>query len=207
MCVPPTTQDAMHNVPAFPQPQTVTTSTAENTVDNPVENALALHRAGRLDRAEQAYRAILDAQPCDANTLYMLGVLYLQREDIERAIERFDAALALEPHDADCLIDRGIAALVRGDDEGAERFFGQAVEYAPQHALAHSNLGKVRRRMDKREEALASFQRAVELECDLFEAALGRADLLEELSRPHEAVAAYQSNWPRRTCGCCADWA
>jgi tetratricopeptide (TPR) repeat protein len=192
MCVPPTTQDAMHNISVFTQQETFATSTAENTVDNPIEHALALHRAGRLDSAEHAYRAILDAQPCNASTLYMLGVLYLQRQDIERAIERFDAALALEPHDADCLIDRGIAALARGDDEGAERFFSEAVEHAPRHALAHSNLGKVQRRMGKREEALASFQQAVELETNLFDAALGRADLLEALSRPQEAVAAYQ---------------
>ncbi|MEM5382123.1 tetratricopeptide repeat protein [Paraburkholderia phymatum] len=182
----------MHNIPVFTQQETFTTSTVDNPIDDPIRNALALHRAGRLDSAEHAYRAILDAQPCDASTLYMLGVLYLQRQDIERAIERFDAALALEPHDADCLIDRGIAALARGDDAGAERFFGQAVQHAPRHALAHSNLGEVQRLLGKREEALASFQQAVELESDLFEAALGRADVLEALSRPQEAVAAYQ---------------
>ncbi|ALL62940.1 TPR repeat protein [Paraburkholderia caribensis MBA4] len=175
----------MHNA-AAPKPQEAVPTPA-------VDHALALHRAGQLDRAEQAYRAILDAQPDDANTLYMLGVLYLQRTDIERAIECFDASLALRPDDADCLNDRGIAALSRSDNEGAAGFFRRAVECAPQDALAHCNLGKALRRLSRPEEALSHFQRALAIEHDLLDAVLGSADVLEVLSRPDEAVAAYES--------------
>ncbi|BCF96054.1 hypothetical protein PPGU19_006230 [Paraburkholderia sp. PGU19] len=178
------TQDAMHNA---------STLTPQETVSTPaVDHALALHGAGQLDRAEHAYRAILDAQPDDANTFYMLGVLYLQRSDVERAIECFDTSLALRPDDADCLNDRGIAALSRDDNEGAADFFRRAVECAPQDALAHCNLGKALRRLSQPEDALSSFQRALALDHDLFEAALGSADMLEVLSRPHDAVVAYE---------------
>ncbi|MEI5999562.1 tetratricopeptide repeat protein [Paraburkholderia bengalensis] len=174
----------MHNASAF---------TPHHNLTNPtVDQALSLHRAGRLEHAEQAYRAILDARPADPDTLYMLGVLHLQQQDIQRAIERFDAALALAPDHADCLNDRGIAALALGDDEGAERFFGRAVACAPHHALARSNLGKAQRRLGKPHEALASFQHALALESDLFDAALGYADMLDALSRPHDALAAYR---------------
>ncbi|WP_225033988.1 tetratricopeptide repeat protein [Paraburkholderia sp. XV] len=175
----------MHNA-AAPTPQEAVPTPA-------VDHALALHRAGQLDRAEQAYRALLDAQPDDANTLYMLGVLHLQRTDIERAITCFDASLALRPDDADCLNDRGIAALSRADNEGAAGFFRRAVECAPQDALAHCNLGKALRRLSRPEEALSHFQRALAIEHDLLDALLGSADVLEVLSRPHEAVAAYES--------------
>ncbi|WP_241018502.1 tetratricopeptide repeat protein [Paraburkholderia sp. Tr-20389] len=167
--------------------------THENTVPMPhVEHALALHRAGELDRAEQAYRAILDIQPDDTNTRYMLGVLYLQRQDVERAIECFDATLALQPDHADCLNDRGIAALSRGENEDAANFFRRAIDCAPHDALAHCNLGKALRRLSKPEDALASFQRALALDNHSFEAALGSADMLETLARPHEAVTAYE---------------
>lgn len=169
------------------------TLTPQEIVSTPaVDHAQALHSAGQLDRAEQAYRAILDVQPDDANTFYMLGVLYLQRTDVERAIECFDTSLALRPEDADCLNDRGIAALSRGDNEGAADFFQRAVECAPQDALARCNLGKALRRLSKPEDALSSFQRALALDHNLFEAALGSGDVLEVLSRPHDAVAAYE---------------
>ncbi|ACC69687.1 tetratricopeptide repeat protein [Paraburkholderia phymatum] len=164
----------------------------DNTSPASVEHALALHRAGDLDRAGQAYRAILDLQPDDANTRYMLGVLHLQRQEVERAIECFDASLALQPDHADCLNDRGIAALSRGDHEDAAHFFRRATECAPHDALAHCNLGKALRRLSKPEEALASFQRALALDDGDVEAALGSADMLETLARPHEAVTAYE---------------
>jgi tetratricopeptide (TPR) repeat protein len=174
----------MHNTSStIPQPASST---------HAADNALALHRAGQLDSAEPAYRAILDAQPCDANMHYMLGLLYLQRSDVERAAERFDAALALNPNDADFLNDRGIAALSRGDHEGAVDFFRRAIECAPQHALAHANLGKALKSAGKLDDALASFRRALALEHDLFDAVIGSADTLERLYRHAEAVTAYQ---------------
>ena len=175
----------MHNASSFTQENTV--------VGTPtVERALALHRAGELDHAEHAYLASLAAQPDDANTRYMLGVLYLQRQDVERAIECFDASLGLQPGHADCLNDRGIAALSRGDNEEAANFFRRAIESAPHDALAHCNLGRTLRRLSNPEDALASFQRALALDHHAFEAALGSADMLEMLSRPHEAVTAYE---------------
>ncbi|MEM5340972.1 tetratricopeptide repeat protein [Paraburkholderia azotifigens] len=175
----------MHNASPFTHDNTIPASAAER--------ALAFHRAGELDRAEHAYRAILDTQHGDANTRYMLGVLYLQRQDVERAIECFDASLALQPNHADCLNDRGIAALSRGDNEHAANFFRRAVECAPHDALAHCNLGKALRCLSKPEDALASFQQALALDSHCFEAALGSADMLEVLGRPHEAVAAYEN--------------
>ncbi|WP_245254085.1 tetratricopeptide repeat protein [Paraburkholderia sp. LEh10] len=174
----------MHNASAF-TPQEAGTNPA-------ADHALTLHRAGELEGAENAYLAILDARPCDAGTLYMLGVLYLQRQHIDRAIERFDAALSLAPNHADCLNDRGIAALACADNEGAERFFRRAVACAPHDTLAHCNLGNALRRIDRREEALLSYQQALALDADFFDAALGSADVLEELSRPGEALAAYR---------------
>jgi tetratricopeptide (TPR) repeat protein len=174
----------MHNTSStIPQPASST---------HAADNALALHRAGQLDSAEQAYHAILDAQPYDANMHYMLGLLYLQRSDVERAAERFDAALALNPNDADLLNDRGIAALSRGDHEGAAVFFRRAIQCAPQHALAHANLGKAVTSAGKLDDALASFRRALALEHDLFDAVIGSADTLERLYRHAEAVTAYQ---------------
>jgi len=172
----------MHNASA---------STASNPSSS-IDDAFALHRAGRLDDAEHAYRAILAARPRDANTHYMLGVLYLQRTNVDRAIECFDAALALNPDDADYLNDRGIAALARDDNDDAADFFRRATECAPRDALAHCNLGKALRRLVKLEDALASYRRALALDNDSFEAALGSADVLENLGRHEEAVTAYR---------------
>ncbi|MBN3760398.1 tetratricopeptide repeat protein [Burkholderia sp. Ac-20365] len=156
------------------------------------DDALALHRAAQFEHAEQAYRAILDAQPGDTKARYMLGVLYLQRPDVGRAIECFDAVLALTPDDADCLNDRGIAALAVNDNDSAARFFRRATGCAPHDALAHCNLGKALRRLGRHEDALCAFQQALALESGYLEAALGAADTLEALERPTEALAVYQ---------------
>lgn len=157
-----------------------------------IDHALALHRAAQFDQAEQAYRALLDAQPSETKARYLLGVLYLQRADVGRAIDCFDVVLALTPDDADCLNDRGIAALALDDSGAAAYFFRRATECAPHDPLAHCNLGKALRRLGRHDEALRAFQQAIELDSTDFEATLGAGDMFEALARPTEALAAYQ---------------
>ena len=89
--------------------------------------ALALQQAGRLTDAEKIYLQVFAAQPTHFDSLHLLGVITVQREDAEAAVRRIDAALEVEPQHILALNNRGNAyrRLRRFDDALAS--FDQAI--------------------------------------------------------------------------------
>ena len=63
-----------------------------------IEEAVALHRAGKLDEAESIYRAILDAVPLHADALHFLGVLLHGRGDRAASVQMLRKAIEQAPH-------------------------------------------------------------------------------------------------------------
>ena len=59
-----------------------------------LEQALALHRQGKLDEAEGLYRRIVAAAPRDAEALDLYGVLEFQRGRHDAAVPLFERAVA-----------------------------------------------------------------------------------------------------------------
>lgn len=76
---------------------------------NGLQAAVAAHRAGRLEEAEQLYRAVLVAQPDDPNALHLLGVMYRQRGQPEIAITLISQALQHAPSLGDAHANLGNA--------------------------------------------------------------------------------------------------
>ena len=83
------------------------------------------------------------------------------------------------PEYIDALHLLGVIYSQRGDHQTAERLIRQALAESPSADTYHNNLGKVFLELGRRPEAIASFQRAVELRPDYAEA---RANL-ERASR------------------------
>ena len=73
-----------------PVPQTLSLAAA-------LQQAVAHHQAGRLQDAEQLYRAILQAQPGQADANHNLGVLAGQVGQHAAGLDFFKTALATNP--------------------------------------------------------------------------------------------------------------
>lgn len=95
------------------------------------------------------------------NTMVRLGQIDYDAGEIERARGHFDAAIAIDPDCPDASNGLGLIHLARKDIDAAERCFRAAIERG--HELAHTNLGLCLMMRGKPEEALRSFERAVEL--------------------------------------------
>ncbi|MEA2709704.1 MAG: hypothetical protein QOF78_2305 [Phycisphaerales bacterium] len=63
-----------------------------------LDDAVQLHRSGRIADAAAAYRRILARQPDDANALHLLGVTELQSEKFAAAEELIAKAIARQPN-------------------------------------------------------------------------------------------------------------
>jgi tetratricopeptide (TPR) repeat protein len=62
-----------------------------------VEAAVADHRAGRLDAAEQGYRGVLQADPHNLRAAYNLGLILVRRKDFHAALPMLAHAFETAP--------------------------------------------------------------------------------------------------------------
>src|SRR5581483_3764479 len=87
--------------------------------DGTIEQAIALHRAGRLTEAEAIYDQILAAEPDHARALHLRGVLDYQQGRNEAAIELIGRAIARNGKDASFHSNLGLALQAHGRLEEA----------------------------------------------------------------------------------------
>lgn len=94
-------------------------------------------------------------------TARRLAVLYDRLDMQAKAMTEFQALLKKYPKDASLLNDIGYSYYNRGDWEKAESHLRRAVELAPNNKRAWLNLGLARAQLGQRAEALEAFEQAV----------------------------------------------
>ncbi len=163
-----------------------------NSIQSPLDAALAHHQAGRLPQAEQAYRQILAQNPNDPDALHLLGLLAHQAGHTAAGIEHIERAIALKPdpqffsnlaeiYRAAGQIDRGIACCQR------------AIELAPNLGSAYINLAALLQAANRAGEAYNAARRAVELSPQDGSAHRVLGNLLLALGRLDEANVSLQN--------------
>jgi Flp pilus assembly protein TadD len=129
-----------------------------------MREALADHAAGRLAKAEAAYRTVLDHWPDHAQAVGMLSLILADGEDPEAAEEMAYRHLALRPNDATALLALGRLWARHGDDEAAVPLFRRAARRAPAFAPIRNELGVSLQRLGRRAEALTAFEEAIQID-------------------------------------------
>jgi tetratricopeptide (TPR) repeat protein len=128
-----------------------------------VAEAVAHHKAGRLDQARAAYHAALDYSPGHVAIVHNLGVMAATEGDHRSAIEYFDRAIAAEPQYASAHYNRASALQARGQLREAIQSFSRACVIEPGHYDAHRALGFLLLALGDRGRALDHFARTCEL--------------------------------------------
>jgi predicted O-linked N-acetylglucosamine transferase (SPINDLY family)/SAM-dependent methyltransferase len=159
-----------------------------------LKKALALHNAGDLQQAEQAYQKILRLDPRHADALHLLGVLGQQRGEPSLAIEYIGKAIAVNGTKAVYHTNLAAAhqALCRYCD--AENCCRRAIRLDPRYAEAHYNLGLALESQGKADAALGAYEQATRLKPHIAEAHLNRGNVLRELGRQGEAEKCFRKS-------------
>jgi tetratricopeptide (TPR) repeat protein len=110
-----------------------------------LKQALALHQAGQLDKAEAYYRAILARDPLNANALHLIGVIDLARQRYAEALESINEAIRLKPGRAPFHHNRAAALRALGRFDEAEADYRAALAIAPDYAEAYFNYSATKR--------------------------------------------------------------
>lgn len=155
------------------------------------QEALDLHKAGRLEEAQALYREIVAALPDHFDALHMLGVIDQQRGDSVSALARIDAALKLKPQSAEAHNNRGVVLKAGGRFEEALASYERALALNPNYGDALNNRGSVLAELQRPGESLASIENAIALKPSSAEAFYNRGSALLELNRREEALTSF----------------
>jgi predicted O-linked N-acetylglucosamine transferase (SPINDLY family) len=161
------------------------------TTQSLIDQAVALHRGGRLADAEQLYRQALAADPRDFAARHFLGVIRAQQGRPEEGLAEIEAALALRPDDAEALLNRANMLKSLGRATEALAGFTDALAARPGWPQALNNRGTVLQALERFDEALADYDAALAAAPNYPEALNNRGSVLQDLKRPAEALTAY----------------
>jgi predicted TPR repeat methyltransferase len=160
-------------------------------LDEALALAIAMHRANRLDDADELYARILEAAPDNADAVHFRGVLRHQRGGSEEALELIRRSIALNAAVPDWHNNLGNVLLETGQVDAAADAYEEAACLGPARADIHNNLGVLRREQGRTEEAESAYRRAIELDPKNVEAHTNLGRLLNGLGREEESMRCF----------------
>lgn len=154
--------------------------------------AVALHRAGRLEEAKARYQALLAQQPEAADIIHLLGLTYFQLKDYAAAEPLLRQAIALQGRTADFHFNLGAMLLEQGRYQEAEGTFRQASLLRPYDGDILNNLAVSLVSLRRYGEAEVVLQQALRLLPDDAELHFNLANALRALGREADAEARFR---------------
>ena len=154
-----------------------------------LQQAVALHQAGRLMEARAVYQKILMAQPRHADALHLLGVIAFQTGEHAQAVSLINRAIAINPDNPAQYQNIALAYRDLKQPQEALAHYARAIALNPAYADAYSNRGALLQEMGQWEAALADYDLALQHNPRLAEGWSNRGAVLRYLKRLEEAVA------------------
>ncbi len=160
--------------------------------------ANVLKERGRVDESISYYRKAIELQPETAMFHYNLGVTYQEQKQFGHAVDSYRNALKFDPENKKILTMLAGALQETGKGGGtadlqeAERILRGMVSADGSDVVSLTNLGKVLQDLGNLSEALARFQKALELSPDFDEAHFSMAFLLQHMEKYEDAIAHYR---------------
>ncbi len=170
----------------------VATSAAPLHADLIMMRARCLEQAGRLDEAEAALHAVLEAKPDQVGCMMSLAELARGRGDLAAAVSWFEQVRALDPRQTGLHARLGECLRDLGRLDEAEAAYRRALIDAGDAVPLLLALGEIERRRGDTEAALGWFEKVAAARPDLPIHRLRVGDLLQTLGRFDEAEAVYR---------------
>jgi predicted O-linked N-acetylglucosamine transferase (SPINDLY family) len=152
---------------------------------------ISLHQAGDIEGAAKVYRDVLRQVPRESSALRLLGVVELQRSNLDEAEKHLSRALKINPGSADTHYFMGRVFWDRKRSDRAIFHLNRCIELDPGHVPALVSLGCAMQEKGDPNAAIALFERALTFNPNAADAwyNLGRA--CQQLGQPERALACY----------------
>jgi tetratricopeptide (TPR) repeat protein len=145
---------------------------------------------GAADEAAKALDAVAKRPDAPAEAILLRAAVYDRTGDTKTAEELYRRGLAVSPDRPEALNNLAYLVLLRGGDlNESKQLVTRAVEIAPKTSNFHDTLGRVQAKLGEREAAIASFQKALDLEPNNLEALIGLATTFTDAGKRDAAAA------------------
>jgi predicted O-linked N-acetylglucosamine transferase (SPINDLY family) len=154
--------------------------------------AAQLHRAGRLEEAERAYRQVTSAEPSNADAWHLFGGLLAQTGRPQAAEPMLRRAIALDGGRADFHLNLAVVLLRLSQAAEAAQACQRALALRPDWAEGWYNAGCAAGILGQWDKAISAYQRAVQLKGDYAEAYFNLGDALRKINRGDEGLECFR---------------
>jgi predicted O-linked N-acetylglucosamine transferase (SPINDLY family) len=162
------------------------------SLDQSIQQAMELLRAGRLGEAEAAARRVLQNSPDSGPANYCLGLIAQRVGKHAEAVGLVRRAIASLPDVAEFFYNLSISLSAIGDVPAAKSALREATRIQPQFVEAHTNLGALLTLSGDLNAAVLSFKEAVRLRPTDPLRRLNLGKTLRSLDRLDEAEAVFR---------------
>jgi tetratricopeptide (TPR) repeat protein len=158
-----------------------------------IQEAVGLHRQGRLRDAEKLYARVLKAAPDNFDALHLLGTIKAQSGQMGEAFRLISAALKINPRASDALVNlANVLHALKRDGEALD-CLDQALALRPGDPGILQNYGSALLSLGRPQQALDSFQQVLARDPRQLEALINRGSALAALGRQTEALADFDT--------------
>lgn len=153
-----------------------------------IQEAVGLHRQGRLREAEKLYARVLKADPANFDALHLQGTVKAQGGQMGEALRLISAALKINPRASEALINLANVMHALKRDADALDCLDKALAIDPGHAQALQNRGAALLTLNRPQDAIDCFDKVVARAPRNGEALLNRGIAKATLGRYAEAL-------------------
>ncbi len=152
------------------------------------QRTVAAHKAGRMEDAEEGYRAILQRAPDEAQVHYLLGTIFMATDRSVQAIAAFRQCIHINKAHSDALNAMGSLLSKDGQYDEAIQALVAASNLSPQNASIWFNLGHAYVDKKQYKNGADAFKRSIEIHSDYWNAFNGYGLCLGEMGQVDEAI-------------------
>ena len=146
-------------------------------------------RNNQLDAAIEKYEESLSIQPDCIETLFNIGVVYLNMDLPDKAMGFLYQVIEQKPDHEQAHNNLGVICQKLGQTKRAIDFFQKAIDINPKSQRALYNLGNALKNDQQFEKAIIIYQKAISIQSDFSECLNNLADIYIYLKRYDEAMA------------------
>lgn len=172
---------------------TDSTSASASTAINAYDYmAKAYLKKGDNDRAISAYKLSINVDRGNAATYVSLGNIYYGQDDFEEATKQYALAVKYDPS-ASNRYSLGQGYMALGQYDEAQKQFQIVRDMTPSEASAYDALGQLYAKQGRTEEAVSSFDRALALQGNFWQALVNKGYALADAGEIDQAEAVLQT--------------
>lgn len=152
------------------------------------QQAVKLHEAGELDKAENLYRQILETAPDNADILNLLGMIAQAKGIHDQACNWFYKASRQAPSSAHIYFNLGLSLF--NDNKPIEAIAAYQKSIALQSDIkeTYNYLAEVYRALGETENAISNYQKALRLDPQYLDAKINLASVQKDIPTLEEIV-------------------